>query len=100
MKITANTKKRRRNGTFVKMSITIPKVMWTAGCCIGSDPKSGKKKVESIAVIGNNLPKNTRTKATKVRQLQLWLKNGYGPVKLFPGQPACSNPRKSYILKV
>ena len=74
--------------------------MWTAGCCIGSDPESGKQKVESIAVIGKNLPQNTRTEATEVSKLQHWLANGHGPVELFPGQPACSNPGNSYILKV
>jgi len=83
-----------------EVSITIPKVMWTAGCCIGSDPKSGKKKVESIAVIGHNLPKNTLTTATTVLQLQLWLANRHGPVELFPGQSACSKPRNRYNLKV
>lgn len=81
-----------------KISITIPKAMWTAGCCIWNDPKSGKEKVQSIAVIGNNLPKTTQTMATKVSQLQLWLANRHGPVKLFPGKPACSYQRNSYIL--
>ena len=100
MKITYNTRKRRRDRTVIKWSITIPKVMWTAGCCIGLDPESGQQKVESLAVIGNNLAQNTRTEATELSQLQLWLENGHGPVELFPGQPACSIPGNSYILKV
>lgn len=76
--------------------------MWTAGCCIGFDPQNGQEKVESIAVIGNNLPSHTLTKAIRVRQLQLVLADpqAQNPVILFPGRPACSEPGNSYIVKV
>lgn len=83
-------------------SIKIPNVMWTAGCCIWSDLQNGQEKVESIAVIGNNLPSHTLTTAIRVRQLQLVLADpqAQNPVILFPGRPACSAPGNSYILKV
>lgn len=86
----------------VTRSIKIPNVMWTAGCCIGFDPQNGQEKVESIAVIGNNLPSHTLTKAIRVRQLQLVLADpqAQNPVILFPGRPACSEPGNSYIVKV
>lgn len=76
--------------------------MWTAGCCIGYDLQNGQEKVESIAVIGNNLPSHTLTTAITVRKLQLVLADpqAQNPVILFPGQPACSEPGNSYILKV
>lgn len=85
-------------------SIKIPNVMWTAGCCIGSDPQNGEiKKVESIAVIGNNLPKDTNTISTTVLELQQMLTDQYAknpnPVILFPGETACSDPGNEYILK-
>lgn len=76
--------------------------MWTAGCCIWSDPQTSLEKVESIAVIGNNLFKDTLTMPTTVRQLQLMLADhAQKPVPkviLFPGRDACSDPVNSYTL--
>ncbi|XP_044181703.1 uncharacterized protein LOC114960528 [Acropora millepora] len=83
-------------------SIKIPNVMWTAGCCIGSDPQNDKrKKVESIAVIGKNVPKDTYTTSTTVLELQQMLTDAKNPnpVILFPGETACSDPGNKYILK-
>lgn len=89
----------------IKRSITIPNVMWTAGCCIGSDPQSGEEKVQSIAVIGNNHPTETFTTAITVTELQHMLadhsaKKPVPDVNLFPDQAACSFPGNSYILNV
>lgn len=76
--------------------------MWTAGCCIWSDPKNGEiKKFQSIAVIGNNHALDTLTSAITVSELQRLLKDPKvkNHVDLFPGQPACSDPGNAYILK-
>lgn len=85
-----------KGGMDIETSIRIPNVMWTAGCCIGSDPQ----KVESIAVIGNNRHPDTFTRSTTVLELQLMLAdyNSQKPVILFPGQKACSDPGNSYDL--
>lgn len=81
-------------------SIQIPNVMWTAGCCIGS--KNGQEKVESIAVIGNNILEDA-TMSRTVIELQIMLTDQYAknpnPVTLFPGQPLCSKQENSYELK-
>ena len=83
-------------GTAPKVSI--PRSMWTAGCCIV--PSTGA--VGSFAVIGNNL-KSTKVESLKMTALQDFLLigvNGFGgtDIKLFPANPKCSDPVKDVNL--
>ncbi|XP_078355600.1 uncharacterized protein LOC144640295 [Oculina patagonica] len=77
---------------FVK--IAIPNSLWTAGCCVRPDGDA-----RSFAVIGNNVQDvDSRTQQVTVAQLQDFLGAdvnhrhiGEPDVRLFPGNPACSN---------
>lgn len=78
-------------------AISIPKSMWTAGCCIPSS--SGA--LEAFAVIGNNLQDKTKVLMSEVNmtELQGFLLtgvNGFGGpnISLFPANPGCSDPVK------
>ena len=76
-------------------AVSIPKSMWTAGCCIV--PARGA--VGAFAVIGNNLNNRKKILMSQVEMavLQGFLLigvNGFGEkaINLFPGNPGCSNP--------
>jgi len=87
---------------LVGNAINVPNSMWTAGCCVLSP-----NDVESFAVIGNYLPKDSTdpneplTRQITVKQLEKFLADDVdnqdqhinGPnVNLFPaGYGACSN---------
>lgn len=75
--------------------ISIPRSMWTAGCCI----VPSKGAVGAFAVIGNNLndDKKINMSEVKITELQDFLLTGvqgFGgkAISLFPGNPGCSNP--------
>ena len=76
-------------------AISIPKSMWTAGCCINSS----RGALGAFAVIGNNLQDKTKVlmSEVKVTELQGFLLtgvNGFGgpAISLFPANPGCSDP--------
>lgn len=78
-------------------AISIPRSMWTAGCCI--NPSSGA--LGAFAVIGNNLrDKNkvfmSQVEMTKLQDFLLTGVNGFGgtAINLFPANPGCSDPGK------
>ena len=69
----------------MKTGISIPKSMWTAGCCI-----TDKGAVGNFAVVGNNRFRKTdvlRMFETTVKGLQDLL---FAGVVLFPANPGCS----------
>lgn len=78
-------------------AISIPKSMWTAGCCI----HSSRGALGAFAVIGNNLQDKTKVLMSEVNmtELQDFLLtgvNGFGgpAISLFPSNPGCSDPLK------
>ena len=77
-------------------AISIPKSMWTAGCCINTS----KGALGAFAVIGNNLKDKKKVHMSEVdmTELQSFLLTGVkgfgGPaIKLFPGNLGCSDPK-------
>ena len=87
-------------GTAPKVSI--PRSMWTAGCCIA--PSRGV--LGAFAVIGNNVKdkKKVFTSQVKMNKLQDFLLigvKGFGgtDINLFPANPGCSDPLKWVNLK-
>ena len=86
-------------GTKAAPKVSIPRSMWTAGCCIV--PSTGA--LGSFAVIGNNL-KTTKVESLKITELQDFLLigvKGFGgtAINLFPANPKCSDPVKDVNLK-
>ncbi|XP_068714000.1 nuclease-like isoform X2 [Montipora foliosa] len=78
-------------------AISIPRSMWTAGCCIS--PSKGA--LGAIAVIGNNdkVTSNILMSQVQISTLQGFLLTGvkgFGgtAINLFPANPGCSNPGK------
>ncbi|XP_074609026.1 uncharacterized protein LOC141863398 [Acropora palmata] len=85
-------------GAKTAPKVSIPRSMWTAGCCIVSSVGA----VGSFAVIGNNL-KTTKVESLKMTELQDFLLigvHGFGgtDIKLFPANPKCSDPVKNVNL--
>ena len=85
-------------GAKTAPKVSIPRSMWTAGCCIV--PSTGA--VGSFAVIGNNL-KSTKVESLKMTKLQDFLLigvKGFGgtAINLFPANPGCSDPVKDVNL--
>ena len=82
-------------------AISVPKSMWTAGCCI--HPFSGA--LGAFAVIGNNRGDKSKVFMSQVEmtELQNFLLigvSGFGgaAIDLFPLNPGCSDPRKKFNL--
>ena len=82
-------------------AISIPRSMWTAGCCIV--PSSGV--LGAFAVIGNNRQDKSKVFMSQVKmtKLQRFLRigvNGFGEaaIDLFPAIPGCSDPKKGVNL--
>ena len=78
-------------------AISIPKSMWTAGCCI--IPSRGA--MGAFAVIGNNLQDKKKVLMSEVQMTELegflltGVKGFGGPaISLFPANPGCSDPLK------
>ena len=78
-------------------NISIPRSMWTAGCCINSTGVLG-----AFAVIGNNLKDKrkvfmSQVEMTKLQDFLLIGVNGFGgeAINLFPANAECSDPGKS-----
>lgn len=85
-------------------AISIPKSMWTAGCCI----HSSRGALGAFAVIGNNLKDKTGKKVlmsevsmTELQGFLLTGVKGFGgsAISLFPANPGCSDPRKKVNLR-
>ncbi|KAK2548834.1 hypothetical protein P5673_030877 [Acropora cervicornis] len=83
-------------------AISIPRSMWTAGCCIA--PSRGV--LGAFAVIGNNLKDKkkvfiSQVKMTKLQDFLLIGVEGFGgtDINLFPANPGCSDPLKRVNLK-
>ena len=77
-------------------NISIPRSMWTAGCCI--HPFSGA--LGAFAVIGNNRQDKSKVFMSQVEmtELQNFLLigvSGFGgaAIDLFPANPGCSDPK-------
>ena len=75
---------------------SIPRSMWTAGCCITSSNVLG-----NFALIGNNLKDKNKVfmsqlKMTKLQDVLLLGVKGFGgtAIKLFPANSGCSDPLK------
>ena len=78
-------------------AISIPRSMWTAGCCIV--PSRGV--LGAFAVIGNNLKDKSKVhmsqmEMTRLQDLLLLGVKGFGgtAINLFPANPDCSDPLK------
>ena len=78
--------------------ISIPRSMWTAGCCINSSGALG-----AFAVIGNNREdKNkvfmSQVEMTKLQDFLLLGVKGFGgkAINLFPANAGCSDPGKRF----
>ncbi|XP_029185574.2 uncharacterized protein LOC114953487 isoform X2 [Acropora millepora] len=83
-------------------AISIPRSMWTAGCCIA--PSRGV--LGAFAVIGNNVKDKekvfiSQVKMTKLQDFLLIGVKGFGgtDINLFPANPGCSDPLKWVNLK-
>ena len=82
-------------------AISIPRSMWTAGCCI--HPTSGA--LGAFAVIGNNLKDKSKVfmslvEMTELQNFLLIGVNGFGgaAIDLFPANPGCSDPGNRFNL--
>ena len=75
-----------------KERIVRPNSMWTAGCCIWTDQKTGELQAQSLAVMGNNEYDKTKIQmmSLKLEKLErLLTKTGNEPADLFPATPQC-----------
>ena len=77
-------------------AISIPRSMWTAGCCINSTGALG-----AFALIGNNLKDKKKVfmsqmEMTKLQDVLVIGVKGFGgtAINLFPANPDCSDPLK------
>ena len=89
-------------GTKTAPKVSIPRSMWTAGCCIAPS----RVALGAFAVIGNNLKDKSKVFISQVdmTELQDFLLigvRGFGgtAINLFPGNLGCSDPLKRVNLK-
>ena len=89
-------------GAKTAPKVSIPRSMWTAGCCIA--PSRGV--LGAFAVIGNNVKDKkkvfiSQVKMTKLQDFLLIGVKGFGgtDINLFPANPECSDPLKWVNLK-
>ena len=87
-----------------KVNLETPRSVWTAGCCVWTEP--GKvtgnlpaRKAESFAVMSNNQKDKSKLYQTQMSVLELEeLLKASSPVNLFPGDDNCRNPSANNII--
>ena len=85
------------------VKLETPRSVWTAGCCVGTEPGNGYgnvEKAQSFAVMSNNQKDKNKLHQTQmsVRELEELLR-APSAVNLFPGDENCRRPANHKTLK-
>ena len=95
-----NTVPKPYQNNFGSVNLVIPRSVWTAGCCLWTEPgRMGNlwpaRRAQSFAVMSNNQKDKGKLYQTQmsVRELEELLRDqNSAAVNLFPGDENCRNP--------